>query len=136
MNLVNVTLAATLVLPDALFWSDEFRWVRVVRTAIQTITGAQDVQEGVKLAGRPITLEPPAEDMAWVTRADVQILKNWAETAGTILRLELTYPTDTRMFNVIFRAGEEAIEASPVRGFDGEHDANAEWTVKIKLMEI
>jgi hypothetical protein len=86
MNLTNG--ATTLVLPDALNWVDEFDWSPVEQAKSYTTTGALLIEEGVKQAGRPITLQG-AEDSTWCTRALVKQLRTWAATPGIVLTLTL-----------------------------------------------
>ena len=47
----------SVTLPGDLRWSDEFAGAQVQRSAEYSVTGALIVQEAVKQAGRPITLE-------------------------------------------------------------------------------
>ena len=86
MNLTNG--ATTVALPDALSWVDEFAWSSVEQTKTYTSTGALLIEEGVKQAGRPITLEG-AEDRTWCTRALVKQLHTWAATPEIVLTLTM-----------------------------------------------
>ena len=76
ITLTNLTTSATLTLNPDLKWTDENNWNPVEQTAERTITGALVVQVGAMVAGRPITLEPEDDESAWMSRADVEQLRN------------------------------------------------------------
>ena len=71
MRLVDQTSLAEIALPNDLLWVDEFKWTPVSSTGSYSLAGSLIIEQGVKLAGRPITLEPPELEMAWVARATV-----------------------------------------------------------------
>jgi len=98
-------------LPGDLRWSDEFQWTPVQRAAEYSLTGAIIVQEAVKLAGRPITLEAQSEAQGyiWLERDTLLELKTLSETAGWSGMLTLA---DGRWFTVMFRA--DGLTAEPV----------------------
>ena len=77
----------TLSLPNDLQWKDEFSWTAAEHKKSYTLTGAMIVETAVKLAGRPIGLEAPTDDMAWVPRTTVETLYLWAGAANTVYRL-------------------------------------------------
>lgn len=87
----------TLELHPQFVWADEFDWQALAQSEpTYTLTGAVDIQQGTKLAGRPITL---SGDDAWVKRKLIKDLQTWADVPE--LTLELVHP-DGRTFNVIF----------------------------------
>ncbi len=78
-------------------WVNEYDWTPLAQTdPVYTLTGAMDIQQGTKKAGRPITLDGKN---AWTTRTDIQTLQTWAEVAE--LEMTLMHP-DGRLFKVIF----------------------------------
>lgn len=97
----------TLNLHAQFAWADEYEWTPLTQTEpVYTLTGAMDIQQGTKLAGRPITLNG---DNAWTSRADIKTLQQWSEVPE--LEMNLTHP-DGRAFKVIFnRPALEAIQA-------------------------
>ena len=99
------------------------------------VTGALLVQSAVRQAGRPITLTG-AIDMAWVTRATVATLHEWAAVplAAGSGRFELALG-DTRVFTVAFRQADTAIEAEPVLGFPARSSSDF-YRLTLRLMEI
>ena len=121
----------TLLLPDDLMWSDEFAWTPAVSTMSYLLTGALLIETALRQKGRPITLTGPA-DMAWVTRAVVNRLYDWAAQPGQTFELKLSAG---QVFTVGFRHHETAIEAEPVTGFSSRNDADY-YRVTIRLVEL
>lgn len=134
MRLIDQTTLQTIVLPNDLLWADEFEWSAVESTNTYTLTGSLIVEQGVKQAGRPISLRAEP-DMAWVTRATVDQLRAAAAIAGRQFQLVLEYPNDTRTFLVIFDTTSNPISAAPVKGFPG-HLASDFFRVELKFLEI
>ena len=83
ITLTHAPSSTTVTLPDALSWADEYAWSPVEQAKTYTTTGALLIEEGVKQAGRPITLEG-SEDSTWCTRALVDQLHAWAATPGIV----------------------------------------------------
>lgn len=134
MRLIDQTTLQTIILPNDLLWADEFEWSAVESTNTYTLTGSLIVEQGVKQAGRPISLRAEP-DMAWVTRATVDQLRAAAAIAGRQFQLVLEYPNDTRTFLVIFDTTSNPISAAPVKGFPG-HSASDFFRVELKFLEI
>lgn len=135
MQLKNLATGVALPLPDDLLWTDEHAWTPSVSSVSYLVTGALLVQSAVRQAGRPITLAG-AIDMAWVTRATVAALYEWAAVPLGVSsgRFELTL-ADSRVFVVAFRHGETPVEAEPVAGFPARSD-NDFYRLTLRLMEI
>ena len=136
MKLTNVLTSVVLALPNDLLWSDEFSWTPVTTNKSHSLSGALLIEQGVKQAGRPITLTA-LEDMAWVTRETAMILLSWAALAGAVenaprvFELEFEYVGDTRSFLVMI----ESIEAKPVKEFPS-HLSSDWFNVSLKLIEV
>lgn len=83
--------STTLVLPVDLIWVDEFAWRPVLQQESYSLTGALQLEVGVRQAGRPITLQGEAQ-AAWISRADLLTLQAWAalpgQTFGLVVRSE------------------------------------------------
>jgi hypothetical protein len=135
MQLKNLATGVALPLPDDLLWSDEHAWSPAVTSVSYLLTGALLVQSATRQAGRPITLAGPA-DMAWVTRATVATLHNWAAVplSASSGRFDLTF-LDRRAFTVAFRHIDTAIEAEPVLGFPARFDTDF-YRITLRLMQI
>lgn len=120
----------TIELPQDLRWIDEHDWQAVAQTQPErTLSGSQIIQQGVKQAGRPITL---SADNVWIPLATVRKLRDWTD----VPELKMTYTHyDGRVFNVIFALHEQAVKAEPVQFTTPEQD-NERYTATIKLLTI
>ncbi|MFZ6675375.1 hypothetical protein [Undibacterium sp. Xuan67W] len=133
MMLRHLTLLQDMTLSHDLQWVDEHSWSPVIANVEYSMTGALIVEAATRLAGRPITLQPPDESMAWHTRAIVDQLRLWCSQAGQTFLLTLD---DGRSFNVMFRHQDSpAMESKPVRKM-ATYDPEDDWQVTLKLMEI
>jgi hypothetical protein len=104
-------LLNTIQLPRGLVWSDELNWVAREAATEYSLTGALLIDVGVRLAGRPITLEA-ADDAGWMPRATVRALMDLCDAdpdAAHVLTL-----ADGRTFDVRFAAGDTPITAHAV----------------------
>lgn len=101
---------AGLQIPRGMVWSDEFGWSRVEKSLEYSLTGAALIDAGVRLAGRPITLQGEV-DAGWIRRGALTALQAMAETDAIG-----THPlvlADGRTFNVQFAPGL-AVEGKPL----------------------
>ncbi len=134
MRLIDQVTFQELALPNDLLWTDELSWTPVMATNTYTLTGSLIIEQGVRQAGRPITLQAEP-DMAWVTRTTVETLRAWSAIAGRRFKLVLEYPTDVRQFLVVFRHDGDPIAANPVKGFP-EHRPDDWFRVSLKFLEV
>ena len=134
-NLKGGLDGVSLFLPDDLLWSDEHSWSPVVSSVSYLLNGALLVQSALRQAGRPITLVG-AMDMAWVTRAVVGQLHDWAGAplSANAGRFTLTL-ADGRALSVAFRHGETAIESEPVAGFPARMESDF-YRITVRLMQL
>lgn len=129
----------TLALPD-LIWEDEGHWDPLAQSRTYSLTGALVIEEAGRLAGRPVTLAGGAS-FAWLTRADVALLRALGATAGATLTLTLL---DDRTLTVTPRRDGEGgawIEARPLpvvldSGPADPSDATRYVLDKIRLIEV
>lgn len=121
----------TITLHKDLLWSDEANWNPVQQTANRTITGANVIQIGTMLSGRPITLEPEDDRSAPTTRAVVDQLRNWAAVPGK----EMTLTIGGVEYLVIFRHQDGGFEAKKWIHYDDVEPTDI-YLVVIRLMEI
>lgn len=129
-----ITLAdntTTLTLHPDLFWSDETTWNPVEQTVDRTITGSIVVMSSLRVAGRPITLEPEDDSTAWMTRLTVDALRNWAAVPGKEMTLTLRGVSRA----VIFRHQDGGFEARPVIHYNDTVPTDF-YLCTIRLMEI
>lgn len=133
MSLTLSDGSTTLTLNPDLYWSDENNWHAVEQAVERTITGALVIQAAARIAGRPITLEPIDDEAAWMTRADVTVLRNWAAAPGKTMTLTLR--GEAR--EVIFRHQDGGFEARPVIQYRDGHELPVDFYLcTIRLMEI
>ena len=128
-----ITLGS-ITLPGDLRWADEFTWTPVARSADYSLTGALIIQEAVKQAGRPITLEAKNESLGyvWLDRATLLALKTLAETPVWSGLLTLA---DARSFTVAFR--DDGLTAEPVIHQTHSAALNAlPYTFTLKLQTV
>jgi hypothetical protein len=116
--------------PD-LYWSDELAWNPVEQTAERTITGALLVSAASVTGGRPITLEPENDGTAWMPRATVEALRNWAAVPGQELTLTLRAQPRT----VIFRHQDGGLSAQPVVHYS-DTDAGDWYLCTLRFLEL
>lgn len=134
MKLKDLTTLEELNLPNDMFWVDELKWQPAISTKTYSLTGALIIEGGVRLAGRPITLEPK-NDMAWIPRSLALTLRSWASLFNRKFKLRLEYPTDTREFFVCFDTQSIAVEASAVKEFP-QHSPDDWFSVKLRFIEV
>lgn len=120
---------ATLTLPDDLIWTDEWDWTAVAQETAYSLGGALMVQEGLRLAGRIITLEGGPEH-AWATRAQVEALRALAEQPNLPRTLTLA---DGRVFTVRFR--RPSMRAVPILPYAVPASGDR-YELSIFLMEV
>lgn len=135
MRLIDTEELDEIVLPNGLLWVDEYTWSPIESASEWSLSGAMIIQSGKKLKGRPITLEGADEQMGWVTRETVEILKAKAEITDRKFTLVLGSGQSERQFTVRFRHSDNALEASPVYRWQPT-DATAWFRVIIRLIEV
>lgn len=122
----------TIVLRPDLYWSDENNWHPVEQTVQRTITGALILESSSRIKGRSITLQPEAENNAWMPWSTVQALKALSAVPGKVMTLTLRGVA----YAVVFRHHESpALEATPLRHLEDVQD-NDRYLVTMKFMEI
>ncbi|MFV2030505.1 hypothetical protein [Neisseria sp. S1] len=122
---------ARIELPQDMRWSDEFDWSRVAQAEPQrTLSGGLVIQQGVKLNGRPITLNGEG---IWIDRDKLLTLRDWTD----IPELEMTLQHyDGREFTVVFRLHDSwAANLAPVM-FATPETGSDKYTATINLMTI
>lgn len=113
MRLIRKSTSETIQLEDGFFWSDE-NWSIVEQSQNYAVNGFLIIQEGVKQAGRPITLQPANSKKGWIKLRDLNKLREW-QNLQEQFTLKFEMPHDTRQFNVIFNHKDGALDSSPVK---------------------
>ena len=94
-----------------LVWADERDWSPVVQTIDRVFGGAVVVEEWVRTAGQPMTLEGGA-DFAWISQAALDALRAALDVPASQHTLELD---DGRTYTVTARRTEgPPVESRPV----------------------
>lgn len=134
MILKDTATNEELELSDELLWVDEFGWMAVQVNKEFSLTGALHIQTGKRKAGRPISLEPPDDSMAWMTRATTQTLINWSAIQDRVFQLQFQRGS-SRVFHVRFDH-DKPIEAKPVLGAVGKNEPDDQFLTKVYFYEV
>jgi len=111
-----------LSLPETLLWSDQYGWQQVLMTKSYSTTGALHLDNWVKQAGRPMTLQG-TQTRAWCARGDLATLRAWAAVPALTLSLNFR----GTVYAVQFDNEQQAIEAEPLTDL---LDAQGTYTVR------
>lgn len=126
---------ATIALDDDLYWSDEYSWSPIQQSIDWAADGALMIDEFEKLAGRPITLQPPSPDAAWLPGVVLRQL----QALAALPELEMSLTVRSTTFDVMFRRNDgPAIEAEPVE-FQSDPvpgDIGDQYLVTLRFIEI
>ncbi len=101
--------STALTLPDDLLWPDEFSWAPVATNASYSAGGTLLINRGVKLAGRPITLQG-GTSWGWIDRATALTLLDWVAISGA--QFTLSYRSVN--YTVKFSLTAAPLDVSPV----------------------
>ena len=116
MKIKRISTSETVSIEDGFFWSDEFSWKAKEQSLEYAMDGTPNIQEGTKLSGRPITLQPADSGMGWASLSVVRKLQAWS-ILNEKFELQFEWTHDTRKFNVVFNHVDGALEATAVKGF-------------------
>lgn len=132
MTITLTVAASTLALSPDLYWSDENAWTPVRQSVEPSLTGALLISTAALQAGRPITLQPPDDSSAWVSRSAVDQLCAWAAVPGLVLSLTLRGTAR----DVVFRHHDgTALDARPIFHYS-DVDAADRYLVTLRFMEV
>lgn len=122
----------TIALHEDLLWPDEFSWNPVQQSVENTITGAMIVSSAQRLAGRQITLQPEDDSSAYMTRATLEALRNFAAEAGKVMVLTLR----GLPYNVVFRHQDgSAIDSTPFIHYSDVQPDDL-YRITLRFMEV
>lgn len=125
-----ITLGAV-TLPPYLLWQDELSWAKVEQGAEYLLSGSLEIQTGVKLAGRPITLVGE-QNRGWIERSTLLALLALTETPQV-----LTLDYHGREFQVRFRFHDgEPVQAVPLIVRIPPKDTDKYHSLVIRLLEV
>ena len=117
-------------LPPYLLWQDELSWAKVEQGAEYLLSGSLEIQTGVKLAGRPITLVGE-QNRGWIERSTLLALLALTETPQV-----LTLDYHGREFQVRFRFGDGAVSATPIVVRIPPRETDKYNNLIIRLLEV
>ncbi len=132
MAIILKSSESEVVLPPYLLWEDEFAWSAVEEKATYFLAGSLDIQSGVKLTGRPITLSG-SRNRGWIRRKELLAIQ---ELSHTPQNLELEY--HGRKFTVRFRydGGNAPISAQPLLVRIPPKESERYTNLEIRLIEV
>lgn len=133
-KLTNIKTNTVIELPYDLYPTDDLNWSPVAATGVYTLSGAYDVQQAVKLAGKPMTLKS-ADGLGLITRDTVNKLHEQAAIPEATFSLEYAADVVTKIVNVMFDHEASPIEATPFKGFNSPNlDDYFAVTLKFKTV--
>lgn len=127
--------AVTLDLPDDLIWEDEFTWAQVAQATERSITGALIVDAMSRNGGRPITLAGTSET-AWISRADMLILKAWLTLPGQAFTLVVRGVTHSVIFDHGTADTTTAMAQAAVMAFSDIQNDDYYSNLRLRFLEI
>ncbi len=133
-KLTNLKTNTVIELPYDLYPTDDLNWSPVAATGVYTLSGAYDVQQAVKLAGKPMTLQSD-DGLGLITRDTVNKLHEQAAIPEATFTLEYVADGVTKIVNVMFDHEASPIEATPFKGFNSPNlDDYFAVTLKFKTV--
>lgn len=135
-KLTNKQTKEVIELPYDLYPIDDLNWSPVVSTTTYLLNGAFDVQQGVKKAGKPITLQSNESlGLGAVTRDVVNQLHEQAKLTETIFTMEYLADGVIKSVDVIFDHAQTPIEATPVKAFNSPNIDDYFWvTIRFRTV--
>ncbi len=134
MTITLTVGALTVALDPDLYWSDEFR-PSVVQSVTPSLTGAAIVEQAQWQAALPITLVPDPDDSdktAWMARADLDVLRGWANELNRPMVLSLR----GQLIDVMFRYDGDPLEVVPLVHYSDVQPTDWYRVRAIRLMTL
>lgn len=120
--------ADVLNLPDDFIWADEFDFNPVAANASYGIDGSLFIDEGVRLAGQPMTLDG---SHLWVPRSTVITLQAWRALPNQTFTLNYRGANHT----VRMDHARGAFAASPVTAY-GDPESTDDYTLTLRFLKV
>lgn len=132
--MADAHMLGAIAIPRGMVWTDEFTWSAIEKSMERSLTGAALIDVGVKVAGRPITLEAQS-DAGWMPRSDVLALVALVE-ADPDAAFTFTH-ADGRTFDVQFAPVEAPVTAEPIPGARPElPPASFPYVATVRLITV
>ena len=136
MKLTNLKTNTVIELPYDLYPTDDLNWSPVAATGVYTLSGAYDVQQAVKLAGKPMTLQSDTgQGLGLITRDTVNQLHAQAAIPEATFTLEYVADGVTKIVNVMFDHASNPIEAKSAIDFNSPN-LNDYFAVTLKFKTV
>ncbi|KWT81138.1 hypothetical protein [Candidatus Magnetominusculus xianensis] len=120
-------------LPDDLFWENEYGAKPVIAVTEITVSGEPVTFQQGNQAGMDIDLTA-GESYGWLSRAQVEALKEMEAALGAVYLLEIGGQQKTVRLR---HEDAPAVEASPLMPLaPGQYSVNDYYTGRIKLKEV
>lgn len=133
-KLTNNQSNVAIELPYDLYPIDDLNWSPIAATGVYTLSGAYDVQQSTKLAGKPMTLKSD-DGLGLITRDTVNKLHAQASIPEATFKLEYLADGVTKSVDVMFDHTQSPIEATPFKGFNSPNpDDYFAVTLKFKTV--
>ncbi len=133
-KLTNTTTNTVIDLDDELYPIDDFNWSPVVSKSCYSVTGSLMVQQGLRKAGKPLTLQSQA-DLGWLSRATLNQLQEECAKTDTTFWLDYLADETVKRVKVMFDHEKTPIEASPVKEFNSPK-ATDPFLVTLRFIEV
>ena len=133
-RLINNQSNVSIELPHDLYPIDDLNWSPIAATGTYTLSGAYDVQQAVKLTGKPMTLQSN-DGLGLITRDTVNKLHEQAAIPEATFALEYVADGVTKIVNVMFDHTSNPIEATPFKGFNSPN-LNDYFAVTLKFKTV
>lgn len=136
MKLTNQQTKEVIELPYDLYPIDDLNWSPVVSTTTYLLNGAFDVQQGVKQAGKPITLQSNESlGLGAVTRDVVNQLHTQCAIPEAFFTMQYEADGGIKEIDVMFDHAQTPIEATPVKAFNSPNIDDYFWvTVRFRTV--
>lgn len=134
MKLKNPKTGQVINLPYDLYPIDDLNWSKVVSKTEYLLDGSLDIQQSVKQAGKPVTLQS-ADDLGLVTRQTVNELHRFCELPETTFEMSYDKDGQTHTQTVVFDHSQQPIQARPAKDFNSP-DLNDYFSVVLKFLVV
>jgi hypothetical protein len=123
--------ATTLTLHPQLTWPDEFAWSAVAARQERGAGGALFLDLGVKLSGRPITLD--GRGRAYDTRGLAKALRAWTDDPAAVMTL--VYRGTTYTVRWRYDGDNPPMDAEPVHDWADPDDTDY-MQITLRLVQV
>lgn len=118
-TLTNKQSKISISLPYDLYPIDDLNWSAIVASGTYLFSGAYDVQQGIRKAGKPITLQSDdGQGLGLITRDTVNKLREQCDIVEATFTLSYEADNENKSVDVMFDHTQTPIEAKPAKDFN------------------